>query len=90
MGGLLFYLIPRFTLKFPRLFAEGFLLRIFGFPILNLNKNNFMARYQMALSALQLGDASLAVVQLEEIMAVKANLPLKQKANEQLKKIMKN
>ncbi len=40
--GLLFYLIPRFIFRFQRLFAEGFLLRIFGFPIFDLNKNNFM------------------------------------------------
>jgi tetratricopeptide (TPR) repeat protein len=53
----------------------------------NLNKNNFIARYFFAVALIELGNAERAVEQLEEIKATKVNTPIKQQASQLLANI---
>lgn len=55
---------------------------------IKLNKNNFLARYYLAIAFSRNGEIESAIDQLEEIKAVKVNTPLKQKADELIEKLL--
>lgn len=54
---------------------------------LKLDKNNFLARYTLALALEKTGQFDLAVEHLEEIKATEINTPLKEKAEQLLNKL---
>ncbi|MBN1350729.1 tetratricopeptide repeat protein [candidate division KSB1 bacterium] len=53
-----------------------------------LNKNNFLARYYLAVALSRNGEIERAIEQLEEIKATKVNTPLKEKADVLLDKLL--
>ena len=53
-----------------------------------LNKNNFLARYYLAVGLSRIGEIERAVEHLEEINATKVKTPLKQKAAGMLKELL--
>lgn len=53
-----------------------------------LNRNNFLARYYLAIGLSRIGEIQNAIEQLEEIKATKIKTPLKQKADELLNELL--
>jgi len=53
-----------------------------------LNKNNFLARYYLAIGLSRIGEIERAIEQLEEIKATKIKTPLKDKADELLSELL--